>query len=194
MKLCFATNNRHKLSEVRQKLGSNFEILSLDELGFSGELPETQNTLEANSAQKAHYVFDKYGIDCFSDDTGLEVEALDGEPGVLSARYAGIDKDADANTSLLLKNLQGISNRKACFKTVITLLVNGVEQQFLGIVEGVISLQKKGEKGFGYDPVFVPDGQDKTFAEMPLDKKNQISHRAKAVAQLVEFLKKDNNE
>jgi XTP/dITP diphosphohydrolase len=194
MKLCFATNNRHKLSEVRQKLGSNFEILSLDELGFSGELPETQNTLEANSAQKAHYVFDKYGIDCFSDDTGLEVEALDGEPGVLSARYAGIHKDADANTSLLLKNLQGISNRKACFKTVITLLVNGVEQQFLGIVEGVISLQKKGEKGFGYDPVFVPDGQDKTFAEMPLDKKNQISHRAKAVAQLVEFLKKDNNE
>ena len=188
MKLVFATNNQHKLMEIQAMLGNEFELLSLKDIGCNEEIPEEQPTLERNASQKAMYVFEKYGYSCFADDTGLEIEALGGEPGVYSARYAGENKDPRANMDKVLHKLEKINQRKARFRTVISLVLNGNEEQFEGIVEGEITRQKKGGSGFGYDPVFMPAGYNKTFAEMNLEDKNRISHRAMAVQKLVEYL------
>jgi XTP/dITP diphosphohydrolase len=187
--LCFATNNKHKIEEVRAHLGSDFQLLSLKEIGCKEELPEEQPTLEGNSFQKAEYVYKKFGISCFADDTGLEVAELHGAPGVYSARYAGDQRSAEANMQLLLKNLAGSQNRKARFRTVITLITPEFSKQFEGIVTGQIINEHKGSGGFGYDPIFLPDGYSKTLAEMSMEEKNAISHRARAVTKLVEFLK-----
>ena len=187
--ICFATNNEHKLEEIRAILGSKFKILSLEEIGCNEELPEERDTLEGNSLQKAEYVFQKYKVACFADDTGLEVEALRGAPGVYSARYAGDQRNSEHNIDLLLKNLEGKGNRKATFRTVITLIQPSVLHQFEGIVEGSILEDRKGKGGFGYDPVFLPKGFSKTLSEMSMEEKNQISHRARAMEKLVEFLK-----
>ncbi len=184
-----ATNNQHKLSEIRPLIEPDFRILSLDEIGCFIDLPETQNTLEGNSLQKASYVFDHFHLPCFADDTGLEVEALDGAPGVYSARYAGEQKNSDDNMALLLKNLSGQKNRKARFRTVITLIgLDGI-QNFEGIINGSILEVRRGTAGFGYDPVFLPDGSSKTMAEMPLREKNLISHRGQAIRKLIDYLK-----
>lgn len=188
MNLCFATNNAHKLEEIKAILGNKFQILSLEDINCKEELPEERDTLEGNSLQKAEYVFNKYKISCFADDTGLEVEALMGAPGVYSARYAGEQRSADDNINMLLYNLQGEQNRKARFRTVITLIQSGNMHQFEGIVEGTIITERNGKGGFGYDPVFVPNGFSKTMAEMTSMEKNQISHRARATQKLVEFL------
>ena len=187
-KLCFATNNAHKLEEIQAILGDSFELLSLNDINCKEELPETGNTLEANSLQKAKYLYDNYQVDCFADDTGLEVQALGGEPGVYSARYAGGQRSHADNINLLLKNLVGITNRSARFRTVITLIQNGKVTQFEGIVNGKIIDELKGTQGFGYDPIFIPEGYDRTFAEMDLIEKGVISHRGRAFQQLVEFL------
>ena len=189
MKLVFATNNRHKLAELQAILGDRFELLSLDDIGCNEEIPEDQPTLEGNSRQKAFYIFDRYGLTCFADDTGLEIDALNGNPGVFSARYAGKDKDSNANMDKVLNQLEKINNRKARFRTVITLIIDGEEKLFEGIVEGKIIREKRGKGGFGYDPIFVPDGFDHTFAEMQPDDKNKISHRGRAVEKLVHYLK-----
>jgi XTP/dITP diphosphohydrolase len=189
MKICFATNNQHKLREIENKLGKAYDVISLSSLGHTGELPETHDTLEQNALEKAQFVYDKYNINCFADDTGLLVEALDGAPGVLSARYSGPHKNSCDNMDLLLKNLEGVQNRRAKFVTVIALILDGQIYQFKGEVAGQITHRKAGEKGFGYDPVFVPEGWQKTFAELDLEEKNKISHRGKAVAGLIEFLK-----
>ncbi|HEX6892567.1 MAG TPA: RdgB/HAM1 family non-canonical purine NTP pyrophosphatase [Chryseolinea sp.] len=188
IKLCFATNNSHKLEEVRHVI-KHFQIVSLEEIDCFEELPETRDTLEGNSLQKAEYVFDKYKIPCFADDTGLEVEALNNAPGVYSARYAGPQRNADDNIALLHKNLQGKSNLNARFRTVISLV--GLQASpilFEGIVSGSITLDRRGTSGFGYDPVFLPQGYAKTFAEMSLDEKNKLSHRARAVKKLESYL------
>lgn len=169
-------------------IGSDFRILSLDEIGCSDELPETQTTLEGNSLQKAAYVFEHFHLPCFADDTGLEVEALGGAPGVYSARYAGEQKNSDDNIALLLKNLSGLENRKARFRTVITLIGLNGTKTFEGVVTGTILADRRGAGGFGYDPVFVPDGTDKTMAELTRSEKNQISHRGIAVRKLVDYL------
>lgn len=187
-KICFATNNQHKLEEVRQLLQSKFEIVSLQEIGCFDELPETQNTLEGNSLQKADFVFKKFGVPCFADDTGLEVEALRGAPGVHSAHYAGSQRDGNANMDLLLKNLHGEDNRSAQFRTIISLLEFDGSHTFEGIVRGKILTAKKGSLGFGYDPVFQPEGYDRTFAEMSMDEKNKLSHRGRAIQKLITFL------
>ena len=187
--LCFATNNEHKLQEVRAHLGPDFSLVGLAEIGCREELPEEQTTLEGNSRQKAEYVFKNFGVSCFADDTGLEVEALLGAPGVYSARYAGEQRNAEDNMRLLLKNLEGMENRKARFRTVITLMTPGFTRQFEGVVNGRIIYEKRGAGGFGYDPIFLPEGYDKTLAEMTMEEKNNISHRARAVNKLVEFLK-----
>ena len=190
MKLCFATNNEHKLSEARDIAGEAFEIVSLQDINCFEELPETRPTLEGNSLQKAEFVFQKYKVPCFADDTGLEVEALYGEPGVFSARYAGEHKNSDDNIDLLLKKLGPNLNRKARFRTVITLL--GFDEEplyFDGIVVGNITNKRKGTFGFGYDPVFIPEGFEKTYAEMNLQEKSSLSHRAIAVKKLGEYLK-----
>jgi XTP/dITP diphosphohydrolase len=188
MKLCFATNNSHKLEEVRHAI-KHFQIVSLEEINCFEELPETRDTLEGNSLQKAEYVFDKYKVPCFADDTGLEVEALNNAPGVYSARYGGPQRNADDNINLLLTNLQGKSDRQARFRTVITLVgFRPIPVLFEGIVSGVITLDKSGTSGFGYDPVFLPDGYSKTFAEMTMDEKNKLSHRAQAVQKLEAYL------
>ena len=197
MKIVFATNNQHKLQEIREILGDQFEILSLADIGCHEDIPETGNTLEANAHQKAEYVFDHYHIDCFADDTGLEVDALGGAPGVHSARYAeGTDHNSEANMAKLLRELGDNDNRKARFRTVISLIqmeggnpVCSREYQFEGVVEGRIDREKHGSEGFGYDPVFIPEGYDKSFAELGEEIKNQISHRARAVKQLAEWLK-----
>jgi XTP/dITP diphosphohydrolase len=189
MKICFATNNLNKLREIENKLGKAYDIISLSDLGHTEELPETHDTLEGNSLEKAQFVYDNYRVNCFADDTGLLVESLNGEPGVLSARYAGPSKNADDNMDLLLKKLEGDSNRKAKFITVISLILEGEVFQFTGEVHGHITKQKAGDKGFGYDPIFVPEGWQKTFAELDLEEKNKISHRGKAVSRLVKFLK-----
>jgi XTP/dITP diphosphohydrolase len=189
MELCFATNNRHKLEEVTKAFNDNIRILSLKELSVFDELPETQNTLEGNALQKAQFVFDKLKIPCFADDSGLEVEALNGDPGVYSAHYAGPQRDSDNNIDLLLKNLNNIQNRKAKFRTVIALIGLGETTLFEGSVNGNISHDRKGNGGFGYDPVFIPDGFSKSFAEMSLDEKNTLSHRAIAVRKLVQHIK-----
>jgi len=188
-KIVFATNNQHKLSEIRDILGNDFEVVSLKELGFNEEIPETGDTLADNASQKSHFIFDRYRVDCFSDDTGLEVEALNGAPGVYSARYAGEDCSYDDNVNKLLRELGDSGNRKAAFKTVISLLLDGKEYLFEGRVDGVITTDKRGSGGFGYDPVFLPDGYDQTFSEMSAELKNKISHRGRATAKLVAFLK-----
>ena len=189
MKLVFATNNQHKLDEVRQITAPyGIEIVSLADIHCEEEIPETAETLEGNAWQKAHFVRENYGMDCFADDTGLEVEVLDNAPGVYSARYAGLGHDSEANMQKLLGELAGKENRKARFRTVIALTLGGEEHTFEGIVTGQITTEKRGEKGFGYDPIFIPDGYDKTFAELGDETKNQISHRARAVSKLGKFL------
>jgi XTP/dITP diphosphohydrolase len=190
MKLVFATNNPNKIQEVQKLIPSHIRLLSLEEIGCHHDIPETQPTIEGNAIQKAQYIKDHYGYDCFADDTGLEVEALNNEPGVYSARYAGAQRNADDNMTLLLKNLEHKTNRKAQFKTVIALLLNNQLHAFTGICKGEITQQKRGDKGFGYDPIFKPLGYDQTFAEMSLDEKNQIGHRGKAIRQLVDFFGK----
>lgn len=189
MKICFATNNKNKLVEIKNKLGKAYDIISLSDLKHAEELPETHDTLEENSLEKAHFINEKYKINCFADDTGLLVEALGDEPGVNSARYAGPNKNSQDNIELLLKNLTGIKNRKAKFVTVITLILEGIVYQFHGAVAGKITEQVAGNNGFGYDPIFVPEDWQKTFAELDLEQKNKISHRANAVDKLVNFLK-----
>lgn len=188
--LVFATNNAHKLEEVRAILGNDFQIASLKEIGCHDDIPETADTLEGNAMQKAQYIKDKFGMDCFADDTGLEVEALNNAPGVFSARYAGPGHDSEANMKKLLHEMEGKENRKARFRTVIALLLDGKEYTFEGIIKGNIIEEKRGDSGFGYDPIFVPEGYDLTFAELGNDIKNKISHRAEAVKKLSAFLKK----
>ena len=187
MKLIFASNNENKIKEVKAKL-SSFNIIGLKAFGIEEDIPETAKTIEGNASIKSTYIYKNYNIDCFSDDTGLEIEALNGEPGVYSARYAGEEKNADKNMELVLQKLKDSPNRKARFKTVVSLFLDGKEHIFTGIVNGIIIEEKRGAKGFGYDPIFVPDGYSQTFAELPLEEKNKISHRALAVDQLVEFL------
>lgn len=187
-KIIFATNNPHKLLEVQALLGDQLEIVSLKELGFEGDIPETGKTLEENASQKSHFIHDRYGLDCFADDTGLEVDALGGAPGVYSARYAGEKASYDENVTKLLQELEGEQNRAARFKTVVSLILDGKEYLFEGKVEGRILKQRSGGGGFGYDPVFQPEGYNETFAQMPSDLKNRISHRGKAMAQLIRFL------
>ncbi|MBO4397532.1 MAG: non-canonical purine NTP diphosphatase [Bacteroidaceae bacterium] len=190
--LVFATNNAHKLEEVRAIIGDRFEIKSLDDIGCHDDIPETADTLQGNALQKARYIKDKFGYDCFADDTGLICSALNGEPGVRSARYANDNNhehDSEANMKLLLKNLSDKNDRSAYFMTVIALIYQGQTYTFNGVVNGVISHEKHGDGGFGYDPIFVPEGYDKTFAELGNEIKNTISHRARAVAKLDEFLK-----
>lgn len=189
MKICFATNNQHKLEEVRAMLGTPFELISLQDIGCTEELLEEQQTLEGNSLQKAAYVFQHYQVPCFADDTGLEIEALQGAPGVDTAHYAGPQRSAEDNMNLVLKNLEGKQNRAAQFRTVITLCSSAWTKQFEGIVTGKISHHKIGDGGFGYNPIFIPTGFNKTMAEMTMEEKNSISHRAKAIHGLVTFLK-----
>lgn len=189
MEIVFATNNEHKLKELQSILGEEIHLKSLKDIGCEEEIPEEQPTLEGNASQKSFYIFEKYGFSCFADDTGLEIEALNGGPGVFSARYAGKEKNAEANMNKVLKKMQNKTNRKARFRTVISLVINGVEKQFEGIVNGEILNEKKGDAGFGYDPVFQPEGHKLTFAEMDLNEKNKISHRGRAVEQLVRYLK-----
>ena len=192
MKIVFATNNQHKLEEIRSILGNKFEILSLSEIGCHEDIPETGNTLEENAVQKAEYIYEKYGLSCFADDTGLEVDALNGAPGVFSARYAGGEgHDSEANMQKLLRELGENNNRKARFRTVIALILRGEKQEpllFEGIVNGTIAHEKHGSEGFGYDPIFIPDGYNQSFAELGLDIKNSISHRARAVKKLADWL------
>lgn len=190
MELVFATNNPHKLEELQSILGHHFKLLSLADIGCTEDIPEEQPTLEGNASQKAFYIFDKYGFNCFADDTGLEIEALNNEPGVYSARYAGEEKNSQANMDKVLKNLFKINHRKARFRTVISLVIDGNEHQFEGIVEGSIQREKTGSSGFGYDPIFQPSGFNKSFAEMNLAEKNKISHRGRAVEKLVHYLNK----
>lgn len=189
-KLVFSTNNEHKLEEVRAKLGKYYQVISLKDLGDDTDVPETGDTLEENAMIKADYLWKTYQLNCFADDTGLEVEALDNAPGVYSARYAGEHKSSEDNVAKLLKELEGKENRRARFRTVIALIMGGKRYLFEGKIEGVITTSPKGTSGFGYDPVFQADGYDKTFAELTLEDKNNISHRAKAVEQLVLFLRK----
>ncbi len=188
MKICFATNNQNKIEEIAAAISSAISLQSLEDIGCYEELEETKMTLEGNSLQKARYVFDNYNVAVFADDTGLEVETLKGEPGVRSARYAGDQRDNEANIDLLLSKLQGKKNRRAQFRTVITLIVEGKEVQFEGIANGMIEEYRKGNAGFGYDAVFTPEGYNHTFAEMSVTEKNQISHRGLAVKKLVEYL------
>lgn len=190
MQLCFATNNAYKLKELTQLVGADIQIQSLQDIGCRTDIPETGKTLSANSLEKAAYIKKQFGINCFADDTGLEVAALLGEPGIYSARYAGEPADSPNNITLLLKNLEGVSNRKARFRTVITLLIGTNEPVFFeGVVEGEIAEKAIGTTGFGYDPVFCPKGFSRTFAQMTAEEKNSISHRYKAVQKLVKFLK-----
>jgi XTP/dITP diphosphohydrolase len=191
MKLVFATNNAHKLDEIRAILGNKIEILSLNDINCHDEIPETADTLEGNALQKAMYIKEHYGYDCFADDTGLEVSALGGAPGVHTARYAeNTDHDSEANMNKLLKELEGKNDRSAQFRTVIALLLNGEQHLFEGIVKGDILTEKRGSEGFGYDPVFSPEQYSESFAELGAEVKNKISHRARAVAKLVEYLNK----
>ncbi|HFA50588.1 MAG TPA: non-canonical purine NTP diphosphatase [Bacteroidetes bacterium] len=189
-KLIFATGNPYKVKEVHKMLGGEFEVASLKDIGCEEDIPETSPTIEGNALQKARYVYEKYGLDCFSEDTGLEVKSLNGEPGVRSARYNGEVKDSEGNLQLVLEKLKGQADRSARFKTVIALILDGKEHTFEGIAEGQIRHEKSGTGGFGYDPIFQPDGFPVTFAEMSDAEKNAISHRGKAVSQLVDFLKK----
>jgi XTP/dITP diphosphohydrolase len=188
MKLIFASNNRHKADEIRSVLDKRFEIVTLKDAGIDMEIPEPYDTLEENASGKAKTIYELTGADCFSEDTGLEVEELNGEPGVKSARYAGDDRSFDKNIEKLLKKLEGKASRKARFRSVISLIIDGKEELFEGICEGRITEEKRGNKGFGYDPVFIPDGTNDTFAEMNLQEKITYSHRSKAIVKLVTFL------
>lgn len=187
-KIVFATHNEHKLREVAEVLKDRYQVIGLTELGCTEDIEETADTLQGNARIKSMYVYEKYGYDCFSDDTGLEVDALNGAPGVYSARYGGGDHDSEANIKKLLHNMEGVENRSARFKTVISLIEKGEERLFEGVVEGDILVTPIGDKGFGYDPVFVPKGYDKSFAELGDEVKNKISHRALAVNKLVDYL------
>lgn len=189
MKLVFATNNKNKAIEIQQLIGDKFEILSLQDINCKEEIPEEQETIEGNAQQKAHYVFEKFQINVFADDTGLEIESLNGEPGVYSARYAGEERNPDKNMDKVLNLLANQTNRNAQFKTVICLIINQEEFLFEGFVKGKIIHDKRGNLGFGYDPIFIPNGYDRTFAEMTLKEKSKISHRAIAVNKMIEFLK-----
>lgn len=193
MKIIFATGNRNKLREIQALIGSRAELSTPSDHGITEEIPENQPTLEGNALQKARYIYEKTGMNCFADDTGLEVEALGGEPGVYSARYAAVNgagegHSSEANMALLLERLRGVESRRARFRTVIALILDGREHLFEGIVEGEITREQSGAEGFGYDPVFRPTGYEQTFAEMPLELKNSISHRGRATARLIEFL------
>lgn len=197
MKLVFATNNQHKLHEIKHLLDDSIELLSLNDIGCYDDIPEDMDTLEGNAGQKSFFVYNKYGVNCFADDTGLEIEALNGEPGVYSARYAGEAKNPENNMNLVLDKLSIINNRRARFRTVISLVINGHETQFEGIVDGHILKEKRGKTGFGYDPIFQPDESNLSFAQMSLEEKNKISHRGRAVQKLVEYLtqiKKDGSD
>lgn len=187
--LIFASNNKNKVEEIRSVLSGRFDIISLQEAGINIDIPEPHHTLEENAREKSETIYRLTGKNCFSEDTGLEVMALNGEPGVKSARYAGNDNDATGNLNLLLKNMAGKENRKARFRTVISIILDGREYQFEGICQGDITEEASGKAGFGYDPVFIPDGADRTFAEMSIAEKNIFSHRKKATALLIEFLK-----
>ena len=189
MKLVFATNNKNKILEVQQLLTDSIEIISLENIGCFEEIPETGDTIEENAIIKANYVTQKYGYDCFADDTGLEVDALNGTPGVLSARYAGEQRSSKDNMDKLLDALSNTTNRKAQFKTIIALNLNGRQHLFIGIARGEITLEKIGNQGFGYDPIFIPEGHTATFAQLSLEEKGLISHRGKATEQLINFLK-----
>ena len=188
MKIVFATNNAHKLDEVRQVVGDKFALVSLRECGIVEDITENEPTLEGNALAKARYIYERTGADCFADDTGLEVDALGGAPGVRSARYATDGHDDEANKRLLLERLQGVENRAAQFRTAVALIMGGKEYLFEGIVRGRIATEQHGEGGFGYDPLFVPEGYDRTFAQMSAEEKNAISHRGRAVRKLAEFL------
>ena len=188
MKIVFATNNANKVKEIQALMPDTIQLVSLSDIGCHEDIPETANTIEGNAIQKANYITEKYGYDCFADDTGLEVDALHGEPGVDSAHYAGPQRNAADNMDKLLKNLEGQSHRKAQFKTVIALNLKGKQHLFTGIAKGKITAKKTGEKGFGYDPIFQPEGFSETFAELTLEQKGQISHRGKATKQLIDFL------
>ena len=188
MKLVFATNNAHKLEEIREMAGGQYEIVSLKEIGCQEEIPEEQDTLEGNALQKARFVKERYGADCFADDTGLEIAALGGEPGVRSARYAGEGHDSEANMRKVLAKMEGVDDRRARFRTVIALILDGEEHLFEGEVRGEILREKHGAEGFGYDPIFRPEGFAESFAEMSLDAKNDISHRGRATRALIRFL------
>lgn len=188
MKIIFASNNKNKVQEIQNQVPKSIQIVTLDEIGCTEDIAETGITLEENAIIKANYITEKYGLPCFADDTGLEIEALNGEPGVYSARYSGEDKNADKNMNLVLEKLSNSTNRKAQFKTVIALNINNEQYLFTGIVEGEIRNEKTGTNGFGYDPIFEPENLAKTFAEMSLEEKNKLSHRGRAVEQLIELL------
>lgn len=188
MELVFATNNKHKLEELQHILGDKIKLLSLKDIKCNEEIPEERNTLEGNASQKSWYVYEKFGKNCFADDTGLEVKSLNNDPGVYSARYAGENKDSNENMNKLLKNLESRKDRSARFRTCISLIIDGEEKLFEGIVEGDILEEKQGKEGFGYDPIFQPAGYDISFAEMKMEEKNKISHRGRAVAKLVQYL------
>ena len=188
MKLVFATNNQHKLQEIKQLIDNSIELLSLNDINCTDDIPENSETLEGNASEKSYYIFNKYGLNCFADDTGLEIEALNGEPGVYSARYAGEEKSSDNNMDLVLEKLHKIKNRNARFRTVISLLIDGHETQFEGVVEGHILEEKRGQTGFGYDPIFQPKESRYSFAELSMEEKNKISHRGRAVQKLVKYL------
>jgi non-canonical purine NTP pyrophosphatase, rdgB/HAM1 family len=189
MKLVFATNNQHKLEEVSAILGNSIELLSLKDINCDTDIPETADTLEGNALLKAQYIYNNFGINCFADDTGLEIEILNNEPGVYSARYAGENKNPEANMLKVLDNLREKENRKARFRTVIALILNGKKYLFEGIINGKITNSKQGSAGFGYDPIFMPEGYNETFAELGNNIKNKISHRALAINKLSDFLK-----
>ena len=188
MNLVFATQNNNKAKEIQAILPKYFKVQTLTEIGCLEDIPETSETLEGNASQKSKYVVDKFNVNCFADDTGLEIEALDGEPGIYSARYAGSERSAELNMNLVLEKLKGTENRKAQFRTVISLIIDGQEHLFEGIAKGEITESKSGKEGFGYDPIFKPLGFNKTFSEMTMEEKNEISHRAIAVKKLVSFL------
>lgn len=188
MKLVFATNNPHKLQELKNLLGNSCQLLSLNDIHSEEEIPENQDTIEGNASEKSFYIYNKYGFNCFADDTGLEIDALNGEPGVYSARYAGEEKSPEKNIQLVLQKLAKIKNRKARFKTVISLVIDGREIQFEGIVSGQILEGKRGTTGFGYDPIFQPDDSPLSFAEMSMEEKGKISHRGRAVQKLIAYL------
>ncbi len=188
MKIVFATNNQHKLEEIRKAVGDKHEIVSLKEIGFEEEIPETHDTLEENASEKAFHIYDRYQLTCFADDTGLEINALNGEPGVYSARYAGENPTFDDNMNKVLENMETKTNRSAKFRTVISLIIDGKETQFEGVCPGNIMTERYGDEGFGYDPIFMPNDFQETFAEMDLSVKNEISHRGLATKKLIDFL------
>ncbi len=193
MELIFATNNRHKAEEIQQMLPGSVSVLTLEDVGIDEEIPEQQDTLEGNASDKSRYIYNRLSRNCFADDTGLEVDALEGAPGVYSARYAGSDKDPEANMDRLLEELKDEDNRRARFRTVISLILDGEELFFEGVVEGHILREKRGDEGFGYDPIFMPEGSSLTFAQMPMATKNRISHRSRAIKKLANYLNQYQN-